>query len=125
MHTSLFELFKIDIGPSNSHPLDSMPAAVRFARERGHGTPGGMLMGLTGESPDIVAPAAIDTRIVSLEQLIRTMYHGWAGDRCDRILKHKKSAAHEVAAPLRRSRDEYASIRGSLYETDLSGPNYL
>ncbi len=33
MHTSLFELFKIGIGPSSSHTVGPMRAALRFVRE--------------------------------------------------------------------------------------------
>src|SRR5271155_2488293 len=33
MNTSLFELFKIGIGPSSSHTVGPMRAALRFARQ--------------------------------------------------------------------------------------------
>ena len=33
MNTSLFELFKIGIGPSSSHTVGPMRAALRFTRE--------------------------------------------------------------------------------------------
>ena len=33
MNTSLFELFKIGIGPSSSHTVGPMRAALRFLRE--------------------------------------------------------------------------------------------
>ena len=83
MKTSLFDLFKIGIGPSSSHTVGPMRAAFRFATElqqtglltrvervrvelfgslaltgRGHGTPRGVLLGLAGEQPDTVDPAA-------------------------------------------------------------------
>ncbi len=82
MNTSLFELFKIGIGPSSSHTVGPMRAANRFARsleengllERvarvrvelfgslaltglGHGTDRGILLGLLGKQPDQVDPA--------------------------------------------------------------------
>jgi L-serine dehydratase len=84
LKTSLFDLFKIGIGPSSSHTVGPMRAAFRFATEiqeagllpqvarlrvelygslaltgRGHGTPRGVLLGLSGEQPDTVDPAAI------------------------------------------------------------------
>jgi L-serine dehydratase len=84
MNTSLFELFKIGIGPSSSHTVGPMRAANRFARglaengllERvarvrvelfgslaltgmGHGTDRGILLGLLGKQPDQVDPARI------------------------------------------------------------------
>src|SRR5579863_4195210 len=84
MQTSLFELFKIGIGPSSSHTVGPMRAAGLFAGRlaasaqfsevahlrvdlfgslaltgRGHGTPRGIVLGLSGEQPDTVDPAAI------------------------------------------------------------------
>ncbi len=85
MNTSLFELFKIGIGPSSSHTVGPMRAALRFVRELaaadqlqgtagvcvdlygslaltglGHGTDRAILLGLSGQAPDSVDPAAID-----------------------------------------------------------------
>ncbi len=83
MRTSIFELFKIGIGPSSSHTVGPMRAARAFAvalDERGdldraalvrtelygslaltgegHGTDTAVLLGLSGEVPDQVAPDA-------------------------------------------------------------------
>ena len=82
MNTSLFELFKIGIGPSSSHTVGPMRAALRFVRElgapegvtgvraelygslahtgMGHGTDRAVLLGLSGEAPDTVEPGAIE-----------------------------------------------------------------
>ena len=85
MRTSIFELFKIGIGPSSSHTVGPMRAAYRFAaelRERGflascarvrvelygslaltgigHGTDTAVLLGLSGEKPEEVEPGAAD-----------------------------------------------------------------
>ena len=85
MNTSLFELFKIGIGPSSSHTVGPMRAALRFLREldrqhlldrvvsitvdlygslaltgHGHGTDRAILLGLLGESPDTVPLDRID-----------------------------------------------------------------
>lgn len=85
MMTSLFDLFKIGIGPSSSHTVGPMRAARRFVLEletagrlhetarvrvdlygslaltgHGHGTDRAILLGLAGEQPDKVDPAAID-----------------------------------------------------------------
>ena len=81
MNTSLFELFKIGIGPSSSHTVGPMRAAKRFINELsstpnfpgfeaititvdlygslaltgiGHATDRAILLGLSGESPDTV-----------------------------------------------------------------------
>ena len=84
MNTSLFELFKIGIGPSSSHTVGPMRAALRFAQTLaanshaapvvrvcaelygslaltgvGHGTDRAILLGLSGEAPDTVDPAAV------------------------------------------------------------------
>jgi L-serine dehydratase len=84
MHTSLFDLFKIGIGPSSSHTVGPMRAAYRFAEKLsndelldkvskvrvelfgslaltglGHGTDRGVLLGLMGKRPDEIDPSEI------------------------------------------------------------------
>jgi L-serine dehydratase len=74
--TSIFELFKIGIGPSSSHTVGPMRAAREFALSlndephliraelygslaltgKGHGTDRAILLGLAGESPETVDP---------------------------------------------------------------------
>ena len=91
MNTSLFELFKIGIGPSSSHTVGPMRAALRFTRELaqksllekttrvsvdlygslaltgvGHGTDRAILLGLLGEAPDAVDPATVETKIAAI-----------------------------------------------------------
>lgn len=89
MNTSLFELFKIGIGPSSSHTVGPMRAALRFVRELaaqedsgaavtvdlygslaltgvGHGTDRAVMMGLLGESPDTVDLDTIDEKIAEM-----------------------------------------------------------
>ena len=91
MNTSLFELFKIGIGPSSSHTVGPMRAALCFARSldaegklanvarvtvdlygslaltgRGHGTDRAILLGLNGEGPDTVDPAVIDAELAAI-----------------------------------------------------------
>ncbi len=81
MNTSLFELFKIGIGPSSSHTVGPMRAANHFVAELfaptppppvgrivvdlygslaltgvGHGTDRAVVFGLMGEAPDTVEP---------------------------------------------------------------------
>ena len=89
MQTSLFDLFKIGIGPSSSHTVGPMRAAGRFVRRlevgrvariqvelygslaltgRGHGTPRGVLLGLCGEEPDTVDAGAIETRMAEIAE---------------------------------------------------------
>ena len=92
MNTSLFELFKIGIGPSSSHTVGPMRAALRFVRELtsrdggwgsaitvdlygslaltgiGHATDRAVMMGLLEESPDTVDLERIDGRIEKWSQ---------------------------------------------------------
>lgn len=88
MPISVFELFKIGIGPSSSHTVGPMQAAYDFAGELytnklvsdvtrievqlfgslsatgiGHGTDRAVIMGLMGERPDRIDPALIDSCI--------------------------------------------------------------
>lgn len=91
--TSIFDLFKIGIGPSSSHTVGPMRAARRFAEEletsghlsstdrvkvdlygslaltgRGHGTDRAILLGLLGEVPDQVDPATVDSKLSNIRQ---------------------------------------------------------
>lgn len=85
MAVSVFDLFKIGIGPSSSHTVGPMRAAARFAERwldqkgvldrvarlraelygslamtgRGHGTDKAVLLGFEGQHPDTVDPDAI------------------------------------------------------------------
>jgi L-serine dehydratase len=88
---SLFELFKIGIGPSSSHTMGPMRAALRFARElestgltpktasirvdlygslaltgHGHGTDRAILLGLSGQTPEGVDPQEIEGRLTTI-----------------------------------------------------------
>ena len=85
MALSVFDLFKIGIGPSSSHTVGPMWAALRFARMleargdmeqvrrvrtdlygslaltgRGHATDKAVLLGLSGEQPDTTDPEAVE-----------------------------------------------------------------
>src|SRR5512142_224498 len=93
MKTSFFELFKIGIGPSSSHTVGPMRAALAFvmalargekledtARVRvdlygslaltgkGHGTDRAVTLGLMGEAPDEIDPATIDKKLEEVQR---------------------------------------------------------
>jgi L-serine dehydratase len=93
MQTSLFDLFKIGIGPSSSHTVGPMRAAYQFAQRLaktgllskvarvrvelygslaltglGHGTDRGILLGLAGEQADHVNPLEIEARIRTIKE---------------------------------------------------------
>jgi L-serine dehydratase len=89
--TSLFEIFKIGIGPSSSHTVGPMRAAADFASSlrnsgglaktarveahlygslaltgHGHGTDRAILLGLSGELPDQIAPETIAPKLAAI-----------------------------------------------------------
>ncbi|MDT6962171.1 L-serine ammonia-lyase [Cupriavidus sp. SZY C1] len=91
MAVSVFDLFKVGIGPSSSHTVGPMRAALMFAHGlerdgllpkvasvrvelygslgatgKGHGTDKGVILGLMGEAPDTVDPDTIDARLAAL-----------------------------------------------------------
>ena len=88
MAVSVFELFKIGIGPSSSHTVGPMRAARTFVQRldhsglleqtdrlqaelfgslahtgRGHGTDKAVMLGLLGDAPDSVDPDTIDGKL--------------------------------------------------------------
>jgi L-serine dehydratase len=100
MKTSVFDLFKIGIGPSSSHTVGPMRASHQFvsrlaeanllhATHRikaelfgslaltgiGHGTDRALLLGFAGEQPETVEPSAIDAILTAIraEKQIRLM----------------------------------------------------
>jgi L-serine dehydratase len=100
MKTSVFDLFKIGIGPSSSHTVGPMRAARQFVgnldqagllvqtiRLRtelfgslaltglGHATDRAILLGLSGQEPDKVDPAAIEQLLLKIraEESIRLL----------------------------------------------------
>jgi len=87
--TSLFDLYKVGVGPSSSHTMGPMRAACRFAREIdtligrtarvqadvygslalsgiGHATDRAILLGLAGNEPAAVDPAAIESTVTAI-----------------------------------------------------------
>ncbi len=94
MSISVFEIFKIGIGPSSSHTVGPMKAAHEFVQRlasnhqlshvdritidlygslaltgKGHGTDKAVMMGLLGELPDTIDPDQVESR---LQQIIQT-----------------------------------------------------
>lgn len=88
---SVFDLFKIGIGPSSSHTVGPMRAARLFAERlqengslpraaklqvelfgslaltgKGHGTDRAILLGLEGEKPELVDPDGIESRLAKI-----------------------------------------------------------
>ena len=96
MTTSLFDLYKIGVGPSSSHTMGPMRAACRFARELGtrgllnrvdrvqaelygslaltglgHATDRAVLLGLAGNEPSAIDPAAIESTVAAIRNARR------------------------------------------------------
>jgi len=92
MAVSIFELFKIGIGPSSSHTVGPMRAARRFAQGladndqlqqvadvrvelygslaatgRGHGTDKAVMLGLEGDEPETVDVESIESRVSAIK----------------------------------------------------------
>jgi L-serine dehydratase len=88
---SLFDLYKVGVGPSSSHTMGPMRAACRFARDLesvgllsriarvrvdlygslaltglGHGTDRAVLLGLAGNEPATIDPAAIESTVAAI-----------------------------------------------------------
>ena len=91
MAISVFELFKIGIGPSSSHTVGPMRAALRFATHlkeqdllpstvsvkaelygslgatgKGHGSDKAVLLGLQGEAPDLVDTSKVEDKLAQI-----------------------------------------------------------
>jgi len=93
MAISVFDIFKIGIGPSSSHTVGPMRAAMLFAGKleqqgiidkvdrlkvelfgslgatgKGHGTDKAVLLGLEGEAPDVIDIAIIPQRLAGIRE---------------------------------------------------------
>ncbi|UCG89165.1 MAG: L-serine ammonia-lyase [Gemmatimonadota bacterium] len=91
MELSVFDLFKIGIGPSSSHTVGPMRAALRFARwlqatgrlhevtrvrcdlygslaltGRGHATDSAVILGLLGQDPETADPATVSELVARM-----------------------------------------------------------
>jgi len=117
VNTSLFELFKIGIGPSSSHTVGPMRAALRFVQDLehsgaltatssvtahlygslaltgiGHGTDRAILLGLLGEAPDRVDPAQVEPTLARIEasnSLTLLGRHAIPFTRAEHLLFHR------------------------------------
>ncbi|HJV24099.1 MAG TPA: L-serine ammonia-lyase [Aromatoleum sp.] len=93
MAISVLEMFKVGIGPSSSHTVGPMRAALSFAaglKDEGllprvrrilaelhgsvgatgkrHGSDKAVLLGLEGEAPDVIDPDTIDSRVARVRE---------------------------------------------------------
>jgi L-serine dehydratase len=91
MSVSVFDLFKVGIGPSSSHTVGPMRAARAFAvhldeagkladglrlrvelfgslaaTAKGHGTAAAVLLGLSGERPEVIDPEIVPAKLTAI-----------------------------------------------------------
>src|ERR1700692_3962122 len=114
--TSLFDLYKIGVGPSSSHTMGPMRAACRFARgldehgvlqqvERvqaelfgslaltgmGHATDRAVLLGLAGNEPAIIDPARLASTVAAIRE---TQHLNLAGERSISFVENRDLIFH-------------------------------
>jgi len=120
MAISVFELFKIGIGPSSSHTVGPMRAALRFATGlqesgllarteavkaelfgslgatgKGHGSDKAVLLGLQGEAPDLVEPEKVPGMLDAIRREGRIALLGQkkiAFAESEHLLLHKRQS---------------------------------
>ncbi len=118
MHISVFDIFKIGIGPSSSHTVGPMRAARRFAQRlaedeqlaavasvrcelfgslgftgKGHGTDRAVLLGLEGEDPATVDVDSVEPRVARCaadKRLTLMGDHPIAFDPAEAIVFHRR-----------------------------------
>jgi L-serine dehydratase len=102
MAVSVFDIFKIGIGPSSSHTVGPMRAAARFGERwllerqllkdlvrirvelfgslahtgRGHGTDKAILLGLEGQWPNLIDPDIMEPRLRAIRESKKLMVLG-------------------------------------------------
>src|SRR6266478_1336754 len=101
MRTSLFDLFKVGIGPSSSHTVGPMRAAYRFLLSLSRNGLLGKVtrvrvelygsLGLMGHQPETVDPALIDQQLRTITSEIGLLLFGLHGVpfTSDTMLFHK------------------------------------
>src|SRR6185295_1220156 len=120
MALSVFDLFKIGIGPSSSHTVGPMKAALQFASElrersllertaniraalygslgatgKGHGSDKAVILGLEGESPESVDTERVDERLVRIraaERIAVLGTHEIAFREKDHLIMHRRES---------------------------------
>jgi len=139
MATSIFELFKIGIGPSSSHTIGPMRAAATFVallRERhasanlgrvmvelygslaatgkGHGSHRAVMLGLTGEAPDTIEPENVERFVGQIRAAGEICLQGFEPitfvESRDILFRKKKSLAGHPNAMVISAFDEQGAL---------------
>ena len=128
MAISVFELFKVGIGPSSSHTVGPMVAAAQFADSvvgtpafaeqlsrvkvelfgslgatgKGHGSDKAVLLGLEGETPQAVDVGSIPDRLEKIRQQrllrLRGEWHVAFNETTDLVMHKRKSLPYHPNA---------------------------
>jgi hypothetical protein len=130
---SVFDLFKIGVGPSSSHTMGPMTAACDFVESlaekaliyatcrievdlygslaltgKGHATDRAILLGLSGQRPDILDPDTADIMVKSIRDTGRLELAGKHGMA---RRWRARSIIQSVAAPSSTRRPSPATLR--------------
>ncbi|MCK9986542.1 MAG: L-serine dehydratase [Azoarcus sp.] len=120
MAVSVFDLFKIGIGPSSSHTVGPMRAAQVFANGlkesgqlarvgsvkaelfgslgatgKGHGSDKAVLLGLEGEAPDLVDTEQVDSKLARIrgeQRLLLAGEHPIAFTEREHLVMHRRQS---------------------------------
>ena len=139
MAVSVFELFKIGIGPSSSHTVGPMLAAHTFIQRlqnfellnqvgslevtlfgslaytgRGHGTDKAVLLGLSGEQPDLVDPDKIDAIVQEIQNSgfikLAGQFQIVFSEKTDLVFNKREELPHHTNGMRFRAFDETGDI---------------
>lgn len=163
MPISVFDIFKIGIGPSSSHTVGPMRAAREFvlkleesggidrverltaelfgslgATGKGHGSDKAVLLGLEGETPDVIDTAAIPARLEVMRNGRQIRLLGRRAIRFDEktdLMFHRKVlpyhangmrfSAFDVVGSLLLQRDYYSVGGGFVVTGEAAATNQL
>jgi L-serine dehydratase len=120
MAISVFDLFKIGIGPSSSHTVGPMRAALRFATGlrdsgrlqqadhvkaelfgslgatgRAHGSDKAVMLGLEGEQPETIDPQCVPARLAQIREHARINLlasHGLEFRESEHLIFHRRQS---------------------------------
>ena len=145
MAISVFDLFKIGIGPSSSHTVGPMRAARKFAVSlqdlglldrvaslcielygslgaagKGHGTDRAVLLGLSGERPEEVDPGQINQRleVIRSSRVLHLLgQHAVPFDESSQLIFHRKKSLpyHSNGMRFRASDGHGGSLSSAVY----------
>ncbi|MCB1917675.1 MAG: L-serine ammonia-lyase [Rhodocyclaceae bacterium] len=145
MAISAFEMFKVGIGPSSSHTVGPMRAALTFvsglqeedllprvrrvraelygslgATGKGHGSDKAVLLGLEGEAPDLIDPDTIDARLERIRSSRQLSLGGTHpvpyAEKTDLIFLRRQSLPyHPNGMRLTAYGDDGAELAGHVY----------